>query len=747
MAPPRAAAAAAAAALSLLLLAASAAASPPPAPPAPAVLYIPLDERFTTRDAFLNMAAITPFRVATPPPALISFYRQPAPLADLAAWFAAALPAADAAVISLELLVYGGLITSRCSNDSATEVQARVAALAAAVAANPAVDVHLGTTVMRIPSYNEAIEEPWYWALYGADLYTYSFFLAKYNVSGNASDLAAALAAEAAVPPAIVAEFRWRRARNFNATVALLQAQAASVAGGGRPLFASIFITLDDNAQFGFNIQEAAALAALVRQLGLQDTVLIYPGADEVGLSMLARLTVAAVGDAGGLRAGGGGGGAAGGVLRGGGNAAAARPAAPAIPPSFASPPALTLLFRKNDSTSLHLIPNYEGQPMLFTLLDQVAAAGATAAGNWSGVAAAAAAEHPEWVRPWRAAPAPWWPASATASAAAAAAAPLPSAGLPPPTLLVNNFGLDEFPQIEAPDQTTAGRSTADYAMFTPAACGSEGARSAAVSMADNRYSNGADVLAVAYLYERAADGDCAAPAPTTNAGGLGLDRTAYAGWNTDGNTLGTAIANLVLLHYFGEFGGPQRRAEREELVAALAAAAAARRARWAPQEAGERAGDDTGAAGAAAAAAAAASSSDTTSPALSASSFSASASSSATSADPAPASAPRAGTPAGCTASCANGYFNLLRFVEDDYYQAALRQELVAYVSQVDGEGVYTLGDDLTFYTRFLAKVLGSRLQDGAAAWGGLNWTLAEATLPWNRTFECGLFAAQPAA
>jgi hypothetical protein len=46
----------------------------PALPPASSlsVAYLPLDERFATRGAFLNLAAATPFAVDTPPAAAIS---------------------------------------------------------------------------------------------------------------------------------------------------------------------------------------------------------------------------------------------------------------------------------------------------------------------------------------------------------------------------------------------------------------------------------------------------------------------------------------------------------------------------------------------------------------------------------------------------------------------------------------------------------------------------------------------------
>ncbi len=101
------------------------------------VFYMPLDERFTTRDAFLNLAAVTPFNVTTPPTDVISYMKAPAPLPALTAFTDAALPAADAAAFSVELFVYGGLIASRCSNDTTDAVLARAQMIVDYAKANP----------------------------------------------------------------------------------------------------------------------------------------------------------------------------------------------------------------------------------------------------------------------------------------------------------------------------------------------------------------------------------------------------------------------------------------------------------------------------------------------------------------------------------------------------------------------------------------------------------------------------------
>lgn len=74
--------------------------------------------------------------------------------------------------------------------------------------------------------------------------------------------------------------------------------------------------------------------------------------------------------------------------------------------------------------------------------------------------------------------------------------------------------------------------------MFDPFICGKK-----PIGFADNRYSNGADIVLGEYMAVQAGNSTCP----------LDMTRFAYAGWNTDGNTLGTVISNTLLLHMFSE--------------------------------------------------------------------------------------------------------------------------------------------------------------------------------------------------
>ena len=103
----------------------------------------------------------------------------------------------------------------------------------------------------------------------------------------------------------------------------------------GNSLFEKCYITLDDSAQFGFNIAEAEELKSLVNDLHLNDRVLIYPGADEVPLALLYKVVV----------------------------------------DHSQKTPKLKLIYR--NESSIDLIPNYEGDPLSHSLVNQIKAAGA----------------------------------------------------------------------------------------------------------------------------------------------------------------------------------------------------------------------------------------------------------------------------------------------------------------------------------------------------------------------------------
>jgi len=145
---------------------------------------------------------------------------------------------------------------------------------------------------------------------------------------GDPEDLAKAEEARTKVPEDIVQDFLWRRERNHQLTIDILETQSLE------NLFEKIFITLDDNAEYGLNKQEEEVLRRLRAKYQLENSVLIYPGADEVALSLLSNLASSEMG----------------------------------------TTPVVLVIYR--DPSSKDRIPNYEGQPLSQTVIEQIQAAG-----------------------------------------------------------------------------------------------------------------------------------------------------------------------------------------------------------------------------------------------------------------------------------------------------------------------------------------------------------------------------------
>lgn len=452
------------------------------------VLYIPLDERFTTRDAFLNLAKTTGYCILTPDPTILPSLKVLGDVEAIQQFVDDNAPHSDAMIVSAEMFLYGGLIASRISNDTTATILSRARKLLSYSSYFPDMKVYVSNVVMRIPAYDGDFEEPWYWADYGFELYTYSFYLDKYSQSNDAQDLATAKAAVADVPHSAVEEFVWRRERNHNVTMFFLQELGTSRQLQQPPPFHYFYTTLDDSAEYGFNIREAEEVRDAIQAKELPaETCPVYPGADEVHLTMLAKLCVNT-------------------ELSSAVHVSTSVAMTRALR-SEVSSGGVTLAVIFRDPSNIEVVPGYEGQPMIDTLQQQIAAAGGVMV-DISDISKGGLGVRNDDLTGYDA------------------------------FLLVNNFSEEQ--QEEASNQSIEGRdATTDYAMFDSVIqFALTSSSSVPLGFCDNRYANGGDILFKDYMAGQVA--------------GTQLYTCAYAGWNTNGNTIGTVVSNAILLSLFG---------------------------------------------------------------------------------------------------------------------------------------------------------------------------------------------------
>ena len=79
------------------------------------------------------------------------------------------------------MLLYGGLLQSRISNDTTDQLTSRFDRMVQAWKdSGMKAKMYASNVITRIPNENGDVDEPWYSARYGQDIFTYSFYTDKY---------------------------------------------------------------------------------------------------------------------------------------------------------------------------------------------------------------------------------------------------------------------------------------------------------------------------------------------------------------------------------------------------------------------------------------------------------------------------------------------------------------------------------------------------------------------------------------
>jgi hypothetical protein len=238
------------------------------------LIGLPVDGRPVVRGQVQQLVALAAgFALRCPAIEALGHFRRPADRDALAHWLRAQAPEAAAWVLSLDMLVYGGLIPSRFIDDDEAALRARLGLLRELK--RPGVPLTAFAATMRISNNCVADEEKPYWHPHGADLWAWSFHGDRHAQTGDGAPAALAQAAAARVPDAIRADYLATRQRNFAINLAALTLVEEGVID-------RLILPQDDTAEYGLNIAERRHLQAEVTARGLGERVFIYAGADEV---------------------------------------------------------------------------------------------------------------------------------------------------------------------------------------------------------------------------------------------------------------------------------------------------------------------------------------------------------------------------------------------------------------------------------------------------------------------------------
>ncbi|WP_022891269.1 DUF4127 family protein [Agromyces subbeticus] len=235
------------------------------------ILLVPLDERPVSIELPGLIAAIAGAQVVAPPAACRPVIRAAGDVDAIPAWLQSASADADGVVASLEGLGFGGLIPSRIGAEPVEQVLDRWAVLRTID-----LPVHASVVVPRTPDSDDAFEEPEYWADWGSRLHVLSSDLGSTDT---------VVIATTDVPEPVRADWLSRRLRQHTLGLAAL-----GLVGDG--VIARLIAGVDDAVAGSLSAAAQRDLAAWSSRLGLDDRVVVGPGADETAAVLTARLIV-----------------------------------------------------------------------------------------------------------------------------------------------------------------------------------------------------------------------------------------------------------------------------------------------------------------------------------------------------------------------------------------------------------------------------------------------------------------------
>ncbi|WP_042222003.1 DUF4127 family protein [Oceanobacillus manasiensis] len=249
------------------------------------IIYIPLDERPCNTQVVERIASsCSQINFVSPPPELLGLKKRPANNEGIWAWLFHESKGADAIILSIDMLVYGGIVPSRIHYLQEEMGLVWIERLREFHKMYPGIPIYASNLIMRTPKYSSNDEEPDYYGTWGREIFLNSYLKDKSvreKLSEEESEQLSVI--EKKLPKEIVEDYEKRRAFNL-----LINQGVLDLVMDGVITFLSI--PQDDSAEYGYTTIDQNIIVRKRDELRLYESVHIYPGADEVGATLLARV-------------------------------------------------------------------------------------------------------------------------------------------------------------------------------------------------------------------------------------------------------------------------------------------------------------------------------------------------------------------------------------------------------------------------------------------------------------------------
>lgn len=247
------------------------------------VAYLPLDERPCNYCFAQRIAKGSPVRFIKPTPDVLGEKKKPADFSKVEKFLSDSAAKAQYLILSLDMLLYGGIVPSRLHNLSEEQLTKRLDVLNKIKCINPSLKIYAFALIMRCPGYSSDDEEPSYYKTCGREIFLTGQALHKKQLGILTPQEEILLEEYQNKTAQYIDDYLKRRAVNRKMLVKAI--------GQLHKTIDFLVIPQDDSAVYGFTTMDREFIKAEIEK-NCFDDVAMYPGADEVGMTLLARAVV-----------------------------------------------------------------------------------------------------------------------------------------------------------------------------------------------------------------------------------------------------------------------------------------------------------------------------------------------------------------------------------------------------------------------------------------------------------------------
>lgn len=249
----------------------------------PKIVFVPLDERPCNYIYPEYIGRMSGLKLCIPPREILGDFKKEADVEALWDWVRSQVKGATHLVVSMDMMIYGGIVPSRLHHLPEEVCRQRIGRLEELKKLEPGLSIFAFQLITRAPARDGSGEEPDYYEDYGYRIFRYGVIKDRESVrAATPEELEELETICREVPKEFLDDFLARRKVNFNSHIRSIEMVEKGVID-------YMIIPLDDCREYGHAPAERKRLSAILAEKNLFSRIVMYPGADEIGCTLLAR--------------------------------------------------------------------------------------------------------------------------------------------------------------------------------------------------------------------------------------------------------------------------------------------------------------------------------------------------------------------------------------------------------------------------------------------------------------------------